>query len=439
MKDRESLTRFLRILVAFLFIVIAFWIFAPSRVPRLSMSGFLGFINTGIIIYLLILSVRHFLFLYFSAREEIRRDSVPDVDHYPGISIIVPGYNEEVVIAKTIETLDQLDYPEFEVLVVDDGSTDATYARALEAANGRSRIRVLTKSNGGKARASNFAIEQAKYDLVFCMDADSLPQPRALREGVKHLRDPDVVAVAGSVLVLNQKNAVTRFQTLEYLTGLNFYKSAQSFFGLVTIIPGPSGLFRKDVILRMGGYHADTFAEDCDLTLRILMDGGRVVYEPLMEVRTEVPETLLAVIKQRYRWNRGILQATLKHITKLRRWREEPVAFFLIGYFMAETLVLPTLNLAVAALTLIYQIASADLSLFSLWLVQLTILDMSVVVMTLWDTRWPIRLLLYSVINRFTYAFFQDIVKLFSLFEEVVGIRMNWGKLERVGGGEGDK
>ena len=431
---KEGTTRALRIAVAGLFIAVAYTFYSPGLVPRLSTSGFLGFINAGIIGYLLVLSLRHFLFLYFSAREEIRREGISENVSFPGISVIVPGYNEEVVIARTIEELDQLDYPLFEIVVIDDGSRDETYRRALKAAEGRKRVRVFTQPNSGKWSALNHGIGEARFDYVFCMDADSHVHPQALKQGIRHFNEAEIAAVAGSVLVLNQKNSVTRFQTLEYLTGLNFYKSAQSFFGLVTIIPGPSGLFRKRVVEEIGGYQADTFAEDCDLTLRILMAGKRVVYEPLMEVRTEVPETLPALIKQRYRWNRGILQATRKHLPRLKNLRANPIASLLIFYFLIESLILPALNILVALLTLSYQLFSLDLSLFSLWLIQLTLLDLSVVVMSLWDTRWPLRLVIYAVFNRFTYSFFQDIVKLFSIVEEFLGIRMNWGKLERVGG-----
>jgi len=425
--------RAIRAAVGAFFVLIAYALFTPGAVPRLSLSGFLGFINAGIIFYLVGLSVRHFLFLYFSAREEIRREGVGPAKSFPGISIIVPGYNEDVVIARTIEELDRLDYPEFEVIVIDDGSSDQTYAHALKAAQNRSRVRVFTKKNGGKASALNFGITQARYDYLFCMDADSHVIPTALREGIRHFIDPDIAAVAGSVLVLNQRNSVTRFQTLEYLTGLNFYKSAQSFFGLVGIIPGPSGLFRKKDVLDIGGYQSDTFAEDCDLTLRILMNGRRVVYEPQMEVRTEVPESMQTLVKQRYRWNRGIFQATRKHWIRMIQFRKDPGTAFLIFYFLTESLLLPTLNIFVALLTLIYQIYTRDLSLFSMWLVQLTLLDLSIVLVTLWDTRWPMKLIAYAVFNRFTYSFFLDIIKIFSLAEEIVGIRMDWGKLDRVG------
>lgn len=422
-----------RLVVAVSLAMASYLSFRPLQAPRLSMSGYLGFVNLGIIGYLLLLSLKQVVFLFLSAREEIRRESLPLVTEFPPISIIVPAYNEGVVIKDTIQELLRQDYPELEIIVVDDGSGDDTYELATLAAEGHPNVRVFTKPNSGKAGTLNFGISQARHPFVFCMDADSYLRKDALRMGMRHMNNAKVGAVAGAVLIANQKNMVTRFQTLEYLTGLNFYKSAQSFIGMVTIVPGPSGLFRKTVIERLGGYQSDTFAEDCDLTLRILMAGYSIVYEPEMEVRTEAPEKLLTLVRQRYRWNRGILQATSKHLDRLLRIGRDPLPGLVIFYFLSESLLLPLLNLGTAVLSLVYELYAGDFSLFSLWLSQLTLLDISVVIVCLCDGRWPLRLILYASINRFSYSFFQDIVKILSMLEEMVGVEMNWGKLERVG------
>jgi cellulose synthase/poly-beta-1,6-N-acetylglucosamine synthase-like glycosyltransferase len=423
----------LRFIIVAVFLIIAYYAYTPALVPALSTAGFLGLINRGIIIFLFVLALRQFFYLFFSVCEEIRREKLPSEYPLHPVSIIVPAYNEGVVIRDSIRKLLAMNYPAFEIIVVDDGSSDDTYDRALEEAATDPRVRVFRKTNSGKAKSLNFGIGLAHYPFVFCMDADSLVEPNAIRFGMRHFLDPDVVAVAGSVLVLNQKNAVTSFQTMEYLTGLNFYKSAQSYLGLVTIIPGPSGLFKRDHILEIGGYESDTFAEDCDLTLRLVTEGGRVVYEPYMEVRTEVPEEVLPLIKQRYRWNRGILQAVRKHLRKGVRSLGSPHGFLVISYMAVESLVLPVANVLIALLSLAYQFFAVDFSLLSMWLIVLVLLDLSVLLITLVDHRWPLKLLIYSVFNRFTYSFFQDLIKILSSIEEFAGIRMNWGKLDRIG------
>ena len=218
-----------------------------------------------------------------------------------------------------------------------------------------------------------------------------------------------------------------------FFTSFIFYKAAQSFFGLVMIIPGPSGLFRRSALTDVGGYETDTFAEDCDVTLRLLMHSGRVVFEPEMEVRTEVPDGFLQLIKQRYRWNRGILQATRKHIRRILKFYQDPASAFVILYMFIESVILPITNIFIGVLSLIYVFYFLDFTVASLWLVQLTLMDLAVVVMTLWDQRWSLHLLTFALFNRFTYAFFQDIVKVLSMIEEFAGIRMNWGKLDRTG------
>lgn len=422
-----------RLAIAAVFLVVAYYSYTPSLVPSLSTVGFLGLINLGIIIFLVVLALRQFFYLFFSVCEEIRREGLPEEFPLHPVSIIVPAYNEGIVIRESIKKLLQMNYPKFEIIVVDDGSTDDTFDLALIEAANDTRVRVFTKRNSGKALSLNYGISLAKFNYVFCMDADSQVAPDAIRFGMRHFTDPDVVAVAGSVLVLNQKNAVTSFQTMEYLTGLNFYKSAQSYLGCVTIIPGPSGLFKREDLLFIGGYEADTFAEDCDLTLRLVTEGGRVVYEPYMEVQTEVPEETLPLIKQRYRWNRGILQAVRKHFRHGLRSFSNPHGLVVIGYMAIESLILPTANVLIAVLSLAYQFFAADFSLLSLWLLVLVMLDISVLLIALVDYRWPMRLLFYAIVNRFTYSFFQDLIKIFSMIEEFAGIRMNWGKLERIG------
>jgi cellulose synthase/poly-beta-1,6-N-acetylglucosamine synthase-like glycosyltransferase len=392
----------------------------------------LGGVNTIIISFLLLLSLRQFLYLFFSVCEEIRREQIPNDFAMHPVSIIVPAYNEGVVIKDTIKTLLSMNYPAFEIIVVDDGSTDKTFDLAREVVD--PRLRVFRKDNSGKALSLNYGISFAKYDYVFCMDADSLVGENAIKFGIRHFFDPDVAAVAGSVLVLNQKNAITSFQTVEYLTGLNFFKAAQSYLGLVTIIPGPSGLFKKSAIQAIGGYESDTFAEDCDLTLRLVQSGSKIVYEPYKEVSTEVPEQTLPLIKQRYRWNRGILQATRKYMSQHSLFKvKEAKTLMVFLYLWLESIALPFVNVAIALLSLGYQIFNADFSLLSLWLVVLLGLDLAVLLITLVDSRWPMRLIWYSFFNRFTYSFFQDLVKIISSVEEIVGIRMNWGKLDRVG------
>jgi cellulose synthase/poly-beta-1,6-N-acetylglucosamine synthase-like glycosyltransferase len=189
--------------------------------------------------------------------------------------VLVPCYNEGTVVQASIRSLLNLDYPNFEILVIDDGSTDDTYrkANALSGKHGHIEVRVITKPNGGKSRALNAGIRASTGSIVLCMDGDSAMTRDTLREGVKHFLDPSIGAVAGNVKVVNRGNLLAKLQALEYIEGLNMARKAQGFFRMVNIIPGPVGFFRKQALYDVGLYDHDTFAEDCDLTLKLLMAG----------------------------------------------------------------------------------------------------------------------------------------------------------------------
>jgi len=141
------------------------------------------------------------------------------------------------------------------------------------------------------------------------VDADSKLHNDAVELMARYFLDPEIAAVAGSVYVSNQNNLLTKLQALEYIEGLNMVRNGQAFLKLVNIIPGPIGMFRKDALYEVGLYDDDTFAEDCDVTLKLIMKGYKIDFEPEAVAVTEAPEHLLDLIKQRYRWTRGILQA----------------------------------------------------------------------------------------------------------------------------------
>ena len=214
---------------------------------------------------------------------------------------------------------------------MDDGSTDDTYdkAMAVAAESQRVPVRVLTKRNGGKAEALNTGMAVARGELILNMDGDTKLSRNTLRVCVPYFDNPRVGAVAGNVKVVNRENLWSKIQALEYVEGLAMARKAQSFVRAVNIIPGPLGMFRKSVLREVGGYDHDTFAEDCDLTLKMLMRGWHVVYEHRAVAWVETPTSLLNLFKQRYRWTRGILQATTKHRWALWQPGRAGVNFFL--------------------------------------------------------------------------------------------------------------
>ena len=202
-----------------------------------------------VLTFLVVLIVRYVLLLWLSYLQHIEnRSHDTECTPQPPVTILVPVYNEEAVIAPALRSLLELRYPVFHVIVVDDGSSDGTYERRRRSLDSRASptIRVVRKNNGGKASALNTGITLATTDFVLCMDGDSRFHPDTLRFAMRHFVDPRVGAVAGNVKVVNRQNVWTRLQALEYVEGLNTARRAQGFLRVVNIIPGPIGVFRRD-------------------------------------------------------------------------------------------------------------------------------------------------------------------------------------------------
>ncbi len=384
--------------------------------------------------FMCLLIIRYIVLMWFSFLDQVEEITKRDTAYLPEVSIIVPAYNEGRVIQASIRSLLEQDYPFYEVLVVDDGSTDDTYIRAgeMEGKHSRVRVRALTKRNGGKASALNLGITASSGELVLCMDADSKLNPDALRRAVRHFVEPEVGAVAGNVKVVNRNNALTRLQALEYVEGLNMVRRAQAFFRSVNIIPGPLGVFRRRVLREVGGYGEDTYAEDCDLTLKILERGWRIRYEPEAIAFTEAPESIHDLIKQRYRWTRGVLQAVGKRMhafVEPRNWG----LTLAVWYLSFEGLVWPIVNVA-AQLFLIYVAAAYGYgTLLLLWWLQLTVLDLVAALYCIVVEEERLSLVPYAILYRLSFALILDVCKLAAAVEEVFSVEMSWGKLERKG------
>ena len=389
-----------------------------------------------VLTFLVVLIVRYVLLLglgYLQHIENRGRDD--ECTHQPPVTIIVPVFNEEAVIAPAIRSLLELRYPELHVIVVDDGSTDRTLERAtaLEGRYGHSTIRVVGKRNGGKASALNFGIALATTEFILCMDGDSRLHPDTLRFAMRHFIDPRVGAVAGNVKVVNRDNLWTRLQALEYVEGLNTVRRAQGFLRVVNIIPGPIGVFRRDALVRVGGYDTDTFAEDADLTLKLLTAGWHLSYEERAIAYTEAPEHYLDLVKQRYRWTRGILQALRKRATWLSTPRRGAAVWLSLLVMLFEAVVWPSMNVLGNLLFSVAALSAGVASGVLYWWALLTMLDVAAALYAVGMEGEDLRLVPYAVAYRFFFITMIDVAKLFATAEEVARVRMTWGKLERAG------
>ncbi|WP_013630522.1 glycosyltransferase family 2 protein [Rubinisphaera brasiliensis] len=287
------------------------------------------------------LMLARWAFLISVSYLQLFRDSrtpTPNIAEWPHVSVLIPAYNEEETITPALASLKKLDYPHFDVAVIDDGSKDKTYELASQfaAAHPELNISVYRKPNGGKWSAHNFGFQRTRGELLLCLDADSRLRPQSLKLLVARLVDGNVAGVSGQVSVRNRNNLLTYLQSLEYLMANGALRLAQSFFGQVLVVPGPIGLFRRsvleDVYFRFtssdkqlgpgeyaGPFEGDTFAEDFDLSVAILSLGHAIVYEPAAVSDTKAPDSLLVLLNQRYRWSRGSLQVIRKYVSRLRR------------------------------------------------------------------------------------------------------------------------
>lgn len=390
-----------------------------------------------IFIFTMFIITRYLLLMFFSMLQTIRRSADEDFFMHKSdfVTMIVPCYNEQEVIVASLKSAISQTYPNLEILVIDDGSKDRTYelAKSFEFEDGNKSLKVLSKKNGGKSRALNFGIKKAKGNLICCVDADSKLDKFAVELLVQHFQKPEIAAVAGSVNVVNTDTFLTKLQALEYIQGLNMVKNGQAFLKLVNIIPGPIGMFRKKAMEKVGYYSHDTFAEDCDLTLSLIAEGYKIDFEPDAVAYTEAPENLLDLLKQRYRWTRGILQAIKKNKKYLWNFRSKPAISFVMWYMLFESVFWPFMQIWGDIFMIFLAISTGTSQLLFFWWVMFTVLDVAGAIYCLLITKEKLSLASYSIIYRLAFITVINIAKIFATIEEWFNIEMGWGKLERKG------
>lgn len=335
------------------------------------MSTAIEILSVAALVYFVALDLTYTLLIGISFAESgrhLRRAAFGGYDvlfrspFTPPVSIIVPAFNEEATIVDSVNALRFLEYGTYEVIVVDDGSTDGTFAAleerfSLERRPGPIRVQIATrtvrgvyasktvrglvvvrKENGGKADALNVGINVARYPLVCAIDADAMLESDALLRVVKPFMESpaETVASAGIVRVLNgcevragrvvhvhaPHKLLPLIQSVEYLRAFLASRTAWSRLGALFIISGAFGVFRREAVVAVGGYRTDTVGEDMDLVLRLhrhLRERRcryRVVFVPDPVVWTQVPERLSDLARQRGRWQRGLLEC-LMHSRRL--------------------------------------------------------------------------------------------------------------------------
>lgn len=269
--------------------------------------------------------------LHFYLRRERGEDALeapPELEHYPKVSVLIPAFCEAKVIAETIEAAMRIDYPDYEVVVVDDASTDATRDIVRPYAE-RGQVRLIAKErNEGKAMAMNDALPCLNGDIVLVMDADACPDPQILRWIVPHFRSARVAGVTGNPRVHNRTSFLAQLQVVEFTSIVSLLRRAQRIWGRILTMSGVVGAFRRTALLDVGRYSPEMATEDIDMTWKLQGALYDVRYEPRAIVWMKVPATLRGLVRQRRRWALGLAQVLRRHagmLWSLRTRRMWPV------------------------------------------------------------------------------------------------------------------
>ena len=358
------------------------------------------------------------------------------------VSIIVPAYNEEINAVKTIENLLDQNYPDFDIVFVDDGSKDKTFAMINDAFADNPKVKVNTKPNGGKASALNYGIKLTKSDYVVCIDADTQLKTDAISQLMKGFRiqlkdNAEVGAIAGNVKVGNENTMLTKWQSIEYTTAQNFDRRAFDLINGITVVPGAIGAFKKEAIEKAGGFTTDTLAEDCDLTIRILRNDYRIINCIEAVAITEAPESLKEFMKQRFRWSYGIMQAFWKNRDACFNPRYKGLGMVALPNILLFQIVLPIfapLADLVLIISLFWNHNDPD-SLHKIWVyyIAFMLVDMLVSVVAFIFEKEKLTKLFWLIPQRFVYRQLMYVILFKALRRAIKGESQSWGVLTRTG------
>jgi cellulose synthase/poly-beta-1,6-N-acetylglucosamine synthase-like glycosyltransferase len=393
--------------------------------------GVYSFFSWVLLISLGIVFYNNFLFIPLAIYHKNRETKQSGAPRYiPSLTVLIPAFNEEKVLLRTVEAVLESEYPRKEVIIVDDGSTDKTYQIAQGFRN--HGVKVIPRPNGGKAIALNHGIKFAKGEIVVVVDADSQITRNTLVEVVQPFRDPDVAAVAGNVKVLNRMNWLTKCQALEYIVSINLYRRALDVFGSVAVVPGALGAYRRDILESGGFYDADTLVEDFDVTMKALKTGSTVQACDRAVSYTEAPQTVGDFVKQRLRWYRGNFQALWKHRDAALNSRYGFLQKLAFPYMVISMTFIPLAGLVNVAAIIMVVLNGAGLALIPILLFFFT-LQYLISLLAIQLDGEDRKLAVYSPLMVIGYKQLGDFVIIRSLFDVLFRKRLKWTSVRRTG------
>jgi cellulose synthase/poly-beta-1,6-N-acetylglucosamine synthase-like glycosyltransferase/spore germination protein YaaH/peptidoglycan/xylan/chitin deacetylase (PgdA/CDA1 family) len=382
-----------------------------------------------------------------SAWKELRQQR-PPIDPETFVSVLIPAYNEERVIERSVSGVLASENVRLEVIVIDDGSKDRTSEIVERLFANEPRVRLIKLENGGKARALNHGLAVAKSDIVVALDADTQFEPNTIARLARWFAaDERLAAVAGNAKVGNRINIVTKWQALEYITAQNLERRALAKLGAMTVVPGAVGAWRKQAITEVGGYPPETLAEDQDLTIAVQRDGWHVAYDQSAVAWTEAPQSFRQLARQRFRWAFGTIQCVWKHKAIMAKGRPRGLAFIglpqTILFQLLFALVSPIIDLALfvnifSTVTSIhehgYTAVKGDLHRVALFWLLFAAIDITAgLIAFALERRENWKLMVWLVPQRFGYRQVMYYVVIKAVIQALRGPRVGWSSVARSG------
>jgi len=399
-----------------------------------------GHIVYALFIIGIILSVGRMLAMAILAAVQKKREKKKAVAAVqPLVSVIIPAYNEEVNACRTVASLLQQNYPNLQVVFIDDGSTDSTFKTVSDAFADDPNVQVHTKPNGGKASALNYGINIANSDFVVCIDADTQLKNTAVTELMKKFTDEKIAAVAGNVKVGNEVNLITRWQSIEYITSQNFDRRAFELLNCITVVPGAIGAFRKDAVIKAGAFTTDTLAEDCDLTMRLHRNGYKVANCNEAISYTEAPENMRQFLKQRFRWSFGVMQSFWKHRDAAFNPKYKNFGMVALPNILVFQMILPFLApladliLVLSLLAAGFGIIQSDINNIILYYFIFTLVDAAGAALAFAFEKEDYKKLVWMIPQRLVYRQLMYYILFKSFGKALKGEMQGWGILKRTG------
>ncbi|MEH7098413.1 polysaccharide deacetylase family protein [Neobacillus vireti] len=373
------------------------------------------------------------LFIFLSKKQvKEYKETVIDPNFTPFVSVVIAAYNEEKVICKTIDSILSSDYPTFEVLIIDDGSTDDTASVLQNTYANHPLVRLIKKSNGGKSSAVNLGFKEAIGEIVVALDADTLIAENAITLLVNHFKNEDVAAVSGNVKVGNKGNLLTNWQHIEYVTGFNLERRAFAVLNCITVVPGAIGAWKRTAVIEAGYFQEDTLAEDTDITLTLLSLGKKIEFEEKAYAFTEVPEDIKSLAKQRYRWVYGTLQCLWKHRGSLFNKKHPSLGYIGLPNMWIFQYIYQTIS-PIADILFLIALFSGNAGKAVIGFTLLYLLDFVTSLYAFRLEKESPRPLGSLFLQRILYKQLMTYVVIKSIFSAIKGVTVGWNKLKRNG------